>query len=210
MGAESTIQLIVGERADGESAKAVQACNDYLRMGPGRGLIELYRVYTNVDNQSQFKPPTTVYATIRQWSSKFNWPARADEYDLGWEEIKNEERRRVFEYGLALDFERVRVLHRLAETLERELYETDEKGGQGKLWLKDVKQIGSGETAERIDLRRFNSQLVSELRSTLDDIAKETGGRVNKSDVSLSGDVNMKGYVIVSPDDWDDQETEAN
>ena len=202
------IELLVGKTRPVESNKAVQACNDYLRMGPGRGLITLHQIYTAVNSQSQFKPPTTVYATLRQWSSKFDWAARAELHDATWEERKNDERRRVFNYGLSLDYERVRRLHKLADTLEQQLYEVGESGEMSNLWLPDVKQIGAGETAERIDIKRFNAALISELRSTLDDIAKETGGRVSKSDVNLSGEVGVKGYVTVSPDDWDETETD--
>lgn len=53
------------------------------------------------------------------------------------------------------------------------------------LWVADVKSIGSGEFAERVDIERFNSALVEQYRKVLEDIAKETGGRVQKQDIRI-------------------------
>ncbi len=44
-----------------------------------------------------------------------------------------------------------------------------------KIWLPDVKSIGTGPTAERVDLVQFNAPLIRELRACLDDIAAELG-----------------------------------
>jgi hypothetical protein len=53
-----------------------------------------------------------------------------------------------------------------------------------KVWLPDVKQIGGGEHAERVDIVRFNAALIEQYRGTLDDLAKETGGRKQKMEVT--------------------------
>jgi hypothetical protein len=45
----------------------------------------------------------------------------------------------------------------------------------------DVKSIGSGEFAERVDLVRFNAALLEQFRGTLDDIAQEVGQRKQNS-----------------------------
>jgi hypothetical protein len=54
----------------------------------------------------------------------------------------------------------------------------------GFLWLDDVKGVGSGEVATIVDFETFNSSEVSQYRGVLDDIAKETGGRVQRTDVT--------------------------
>lgn len=90
--------------------------------------------------------------------------------------------------GLALEYERVATLRRLAGLLEAELYQTLADGSMPALWLPDVKQVGSGENAERVDIVRFNRSLVEALRGVLDDLAKETGGRTQRHDILTNGE----------------------
>ena len=149
-----------------ESDRAVLALNDYLRLGAGRSLRKLAQKYAKT---RQSTPPTDSIETLKVWSSDYEWKQRSSQYDAELEAIRNEKRRKEFEAGLALDYERVNNLKRLANRLEDELKQY--------LWLDDVKSIGSGENATRVDLIRFNSALVEQYRATLDDIAKETGGR---------------------------------
>lgn len=89
--------------------------------------------------------------------------------------------------GLALVHERVATLRRLGGLLEAELYD-EESGELRNLWLPDAKQIGSGESAERVDLLRFNEALIRQLREVLDDIAREVGGRRPGLEISGGGD----------------------
>jgi len=160
------LELLAGERKDNESDRAVQACNDYLRLGAGRSLRKLAQKYNKV---KQTATPTDSLSTLGTWSTDYEWKQRSSLYDAELEAKRNEKRRKEFEAGLALDYERVNSLKRLANRLEDELKQY--------LWLDDVKSVGSGENAERVELIRFNSALVEQYRATLDDIAKETGGR---------------------------------
>lgn len=188
--------LLAGERKDNESDRAVQACNDYLRMGPARSLPKLQAKYTKSHKTTQ---PTESLDTIKRWSTEFDWQLRASAYDAELEAEKNEKRRQVFEQGLALDYERVTKLKRLASFLEKQIldeidaalsvnapYSPPPGFENYKVWLPDVKQIGSGEDAERVDIVRFNAALISEFRAALDDLAKETGGRRQKVDHLIS------------------------
>ena len=181
------LELLSGVRQNSESDKAVIACNDYLRMGPGRSLTKLAEKYSKTKRKLA---PTQSLASMSNWSTRYGWVERSRDYDAGWELVKNEERRKVMEYGLAQDFERVNRLMNLAEFLEAQLYELSKPdpvtGEQTyhNVWVPDVKSIGSGEFAERVDLERFNAPLMSEFRATMDDIAKEVGGRIKKSEVS--------------------------
>lgn len=203
------VDLLVGERQAKETNKAVIACNDYLRMGPGRSLAKLFDKYrVQVEGESGAElPPTKRLPTLEDWSTKFGWQARAAEYDAQQDARRTAEREREFADGLALDFERVRKLKRLADFLEKQIYElieerasalvmndagelerqavTDER--YGRVWLKDVKGIGQGENFERVEIVRFNQAILSEFRAVLDDIAKETGGRVQKQEHSGPG-----------------------
>jgi len=86
--------------------------------------------------------------------------------------------------GLALDYERAVELKRLAHFLIEQIYEQGEDGNYHNVWLPDVKQIGAGKNIERIDIERFNAAIISELRGVLDDLAKETGGRKLRQEIT--------------------------
>lgn len=62
----------------------------------------------------------------------------------------------------------------IARIVMSKLDPNDPKAKYPNVWARDVKGLAGGKT---VDIVRFNSALLSELRSTLDDIAKETGGR---------------------------------
>lgn len=170
------IELLAGTKADRETSKAIQACNDYLRMGPGRSQAKLLERYQGATEA----PPVKRLKTIKDWSRKFDWVARATEYDAGVEQFKNEERERVLKEGLALDFERIKSLSRMFDVLEEEFYKTDDDGNRPNLWLHDVKSVHEGDNFERVDIFRFNASLIAQLRGVLDDIALEVGGRKKK------------------------------
>lgn len=182
---ETGVELLSGQRQKNESDTAVIACNDWLRMGSGRSVRLLLDNYLQQSTfQRGFMPPSDSYHTLRTWSSDFNWPQRATEFDATWEARKNVEMQAVLNYGLALSHERVRKLYKLAALLEAQIYEQGLDGVFYNLWMPDVKSIGSGEFAERVDIERFNSPLLEQYRKVLEDIAKETGGRINRTDVT--------------------------
>lgn len=196
------IALLSGQRQSGETDKAVIACNDYLRLGIGRSFSILLEKYAKLHKDT---PPTASMDTLKVWSSKFEWVNRAIDYDATWEQRKTLERQAVMDYGLALDYERVNKLKSLADFLEAQLYEQGETGIYHNLWMPDVKQIGNGDNAIRVDIERFNGALVQQYREVLDDLAQEVGGRKKLVDVTSEGKA-IKGYAIVSPDDWDKAE----
>lgn len=194
------LEPLSGQRQNKESDAAVTACNDWLRMGSGRSIPALLAQYQEQSGFIRnFKPPSTSYKTLETWSSNFKWPDRAREYDATWEQRKNAEREAVIGYGLALDFERIRELYRLAAFLKAQIYETNDDGIFHNIWVPDVKSIGSGEFAERVDIERFNGPLVEQYRKVLEDIAKEVGARVLKQDIS--GGLKLEWVDALSDDD---------
>ena len=66
-------------------------------------------------------------------------------------------------------------------------------------WLEDKKGVGSGAVAEIYDFLRFNKAEIDAYRDVLDDIAKELGGRVVKSELSWQ---DGKPLVIEFVNDW--------
>lgn len=184
------VELLAGERQARESKRAIWACNDYLRLGPGRSLQKLQQLYIE---PSSTKPPSKHLRTLAEWSRQYGWQARAASYDAEIERRRKEQdaaleaerearRRQIMESGLALDFERVERLKRLEGLLIQELGEIDEQGNlvalkEDSVWAPDVKQIGSGKFAQQVDIVRFNRAIFETIRGLLDDLAKETGGR---------------------------------
>lgn len=201
------LEPLSGVRQSTETDNAVVACNDWLRIGSGRSLPKLLEQYREKSNFVKgFEAPSTSHTTLATWSSRFDWPARAREYDASWEQRKNAERESVISYGLALDYERLRKLYRLAEFLEGQIYERSSPDpitgveSYYNIWVRDVKSIGGGEYAERVDIERFNAPLLEQYRKVLEDIAKETGGRVQKQDITSAGE---KLEVIIRYTDAD-------
>lgn len=178
------VELLAGERQKSETSRAIQACNDWLRMGPGRSLAALHEKYSAMQENAA---PTQSRDTLNAWSSRFGWSERATTFDANWERIKDEERRAELGHGLALEYERVRKLKELAEFLWGQIDEQDAKGVHYNVWVPDVKVVGHGDSAEVVDIERFNAALIREYRETLADIAAEVGGRVKKADLTSDG-----------------------
>lgn len=173
------ITLLVGERQAGESKKAVLACNDFLRMGAGRTLAELHRKYSDTQ---QGTAPTRSQNTLEGWSSRFKWADRAVAYDAAREAQKNAEEREALRTGLAQAHERVNKLKDLADFLEGQIHETDPGNPHlySNVWVLDVKVVDRAPEY----IYRFNAPLIAQYRGVLDDLAKETGGRVQKNELS--------------------------
>jgi hypothetical protein len=140
---------------------------------------------------AKFDPPFSI-------SKQLNVYYR-DSYAEDIARISAELDRKVFNEGLSLARTRIDRLEKLARILEDDLYE------KKLVWLEQVKGIGSGEQYERIDFEEFNAAEIKALQSIYDDIAKETGGRIHRLDVSGKG-LEVKAYVTLSPDDWDESE----
>ena len=174
------LQPLKGQRQNSESDNAIIACNDYLRLGIGRTIPLLLEKYEFTPESTS---PTKSLHTLYKWHNDHDWKSRAALYDTDYENIKNAERLAAMEYGIALDYERVNKLKRLAAMLEAQIYERGEGDVLHNIWVQDVKQIGYKENAERVEIERFNAPLISEYRAVLDDLAKETGGRKQKTEI---------------------------
>jgi len=170
-------------------------------MGEGRSLERLLQRYRTGTKAA----PATDLTRLKLWSRTFGWQARlqeiADRAAAEAETALAARRREAWETGLAQSFERVEALKRLADQL------LDEVEHQGRLWVRDVKSIGSGENAERVDIERFNAAEVEQLRGLLDDIAKEKGERVKKLEHAGPGGLPPVFTLRLSNDDGDGDST---
>ncbi len=104
------LTLLAGEAQSSESSAAIRACNDYLRMGPGRSVRGLGAQYRKT---AQNLAPTQSYPTLRAWSEKFEWKKRAKQFDISEDQLHSAMRAQVLKEGLALNFKRVDALNRI-------------------------------------------------------------------------------------------------
>jgi len=84
--------------------------------------------------------------------------------------------------GLAKASVRVGKLSQIASRIEEDLFDKD------KFWLLQIKGVGSGELAEIVEYYDFNRGEIETYRGVLDDIAKETGGRIQRNDITSAGE----------------------
>ena len=176
------VDLLAGERKPRETPKAIRGCNDYMRLEAGRSLSILHTKYTDGSLGKHQEPPTKSLDTLKGWSLKFGWVERANLYDLAMEARRKEIIDEKMYEGLGHDAVRVEELKQLFEMLKAQMLDEDEDGNQHNLWLPDVKGVGSGFNFEKIDVVRYNSAIIKDMLAVLDDSAKETGGRVRKSE----------------------------
>ena len=160
-----------------ETPRAAQAWADYLALGPDRSLEKLLESY-----RSRPSAPTGQVSMLKRWSAAFGWQARLQEIAARQAEEAQEREaariREIMETGYGRPHERVQLLKRLLDLC------VEDVTTRGKRWVQDVKSIGSGEFAERVDLERFNASEFDQIRGLLDDIAKEKGERVKRTEVT--------------------------
>ena len=72
------------------------------------------------------------------------------------------------------------------------------------IWLEDFKMVGRGRDSKLVKVFRFNSPLIDQYRRVMEDIAKETGGRVNKQEVTGAGGSPL-GVGVFSSDEIRDR-----
>jgi len=122
---------------------------------------------------ASFDPP---FSVSRQ---QVDYYRKARKIDI--DAIKSIDEKNALVSGYALKEHRVFKLSILAALMEKDLF-------GGFIWTDQVKGVGSGDIAEIVDYEEFNAAEITQYRGVLDDIAKETGGRVQKQDVTSGGE----------------------
>ncbi len=160
-----------------ESPKAIAAFHEYCLLGPARSLAKLANV------SERFGMTTVTVRHLEQWSSAHQWVERASAYDAHLQKEREDlaavERARVLTTGFAQQHKRIEALNALAKKL------LAQAANDERLWLPDVKSVGTGPNAKRVDLVQFNEGLIREIRGCFDDLAKEMGERVKKQELSV-------------------------
>ena len=122
----------------------------------------------------EFKPP---FSISKQQADYYRKTRKVD-----IDALKREGEGIALSTGLAISGERVKLLKRIATRLESDLFKED------LFWTLEVKGVGAGAAAEVVEYEEFNIAEVTALRGVLDDIAKETGGRIRLTDVTSKGE----------------------
>lgn len=157
-----------------ETTRSAAAFSNYCALGPARSLAKLADSYGK---------NTAYIRQLEKWSSDYKWVERAKQWDAEQARARDEiiaaERAKVLVTGYALMHKRVERL----DTLVKKLIEMVDD--EDKVWVPDVKSIGTGPTAERVDLVQFNDALFREIRAHFADIASELGERVKKNETTI-------------------------
>jgi hypothetical protein len=174
------------KRQPGESLRWYQRFGKFRLMTLPRSIAAVYQEEKKGGNPSDV-PPGSWYEAAKQWQ----WEERAATYDEHVRQIAETKHeayiKSILDQGYALMHERVRALNTLALKLEEEMAE------RNNIWLPDVKAIGTGESAERVDIVHFNDALIEQYRRTLADLAAELGQRVKVTKQELSGSLDISG-----------------
>lgn len=161
----------------------------YRLMEPVRSIVAVFQQEeTKKNREKPRKKPTGDWYEI---AKKWKWEERVAAWDAYVdEEVEKRivaERKKVLRSHYALMHKRVELLDRKVQQLAEI---TDD---EGKVWLPDVKSVGSGPSARRVDLVQFNDAAFRELREYLDDIAAEMGERVKTTKQEVSGSLDIEG-----------------
>lgn len=154
-----------------ETEAAKRAYADYVSLGPERTVAKLWRLYEPDLDHS----PTRKLDTLYTWSKKFKWDKRilaiAEDMAKEAEDKERAYRRSILDSGYSLAHERVKILKELADKIQEQL------------------------CVPGLTLKK-QSSLLRDLRSVLEDIAKEQGHR--KQTIEHSGDQSAPVFIVHS------------
>lgn len=182
------------EKMDGEPNRWFQRFEIFRLMGPGRTVEGLWK---KVNPDSNTDASSTYSARCRQWQ----WWMRAEAWDAYLVEQAEATIRAKWEAEIMQNFE---VLGRLSQMGRANIYDYLILSANGELiglqhdalekhgYL--VKKISTLDG--RISIELYDAQ------AALVQLGKALG--IFREEIKLSGDVAVKGYVSVSPDDWDE------
>ncbi len=170
----------------------------FMRLGSKRSVNTVYakeqKTTKNNEKQRELNAPGEWYDIEKEWK----WKERArdhDEYERVEEDrIIAEEREKVLRSGYALMHKRIQTLDRLSRKLEQ--MEKDDS----KIWIPETRTTILGEDKSVVvEKVTFNHQLYALIDKYFDSIAKETGERVKKKDITIT-EIPPSVYLGFDPD----------
>jgi hypothetical protein len=179
-GAMNDVQqsLSISARMEGEPLLWYRRFMRFCLMFPRRSVAAIYSEEhpeeTTKDDKRRQNAPGSWYAMAKRWQ----WEERAEAYDAAQFAEEEKIRARVFHSGFALQHNRILALQKQLEDLIAMTTEQD------KVWVPDVKAIGNGPDAERVDLVQFNAPLFTLIDKFTASIAAEMGERIKKTELT--------------------------
>jgi hypothetical protein len=166
---------------EGESSLWYGRFRAYLLMGFKRSVNAVFHLEAE---ETRDYPSTGVQGHWYEYAKKYRWEERALAYDTHWIEEQDkliaQEREIVLRTGFALQHKRIEALDKIANILIEMTEDED------KVWLPDVKSVGFGPTAERVDIVNFNAPLFTLIEKYQASIAAEMGERVKRKDITVT------------------------
>jgi hypothetical protein len=166
------------ERIENEPQIWYRRFERFLLMFPKRSIAAVFQEEETERNREKprIKPTGDWYEMAEKWQ----WEERTQAWDDAQFAEDEKVAARVRRSGFALQYKRILALQDLVDGL------ITETKNQERVWLPDVKAIGNGPDAERVDLVQFNDALFKEIREYITDIADEMGDRVKKKEIAVT------------------------
>lgn len=200
---------VVHVRKVGETPASKQAFIDFLAMGHNRSMPKLIKAYRDPEKYNQNmgyddSPPTRQLKQLKTWSVAHYWQKKLNQVqDDQIEVILKEQRRSLAELamsGFANPVERIKALDELARNLLEKLRDAE-------LLTVVTKQVGSGKNTRSVEEAKIDTPAIREFRGLLEDLAKETGGRVRIGKLSheYPDGVPQQNQIFILPAVDDDE-----
>jgi len=147
-----------------ESAQALRAYTDYQAQTPPRSLDRLAQTYQSAPEP---RPPTTRIATLKEWSSSFNWQERVRAHDeaIAAEAAARDKAARLAELDKRRQ-DRIKVaaavrgkaIAALSYMKPKILAERPDRVTRMFMYSDQTERLDMGEATERIDVTRLTDQ----------------------------------------------------
>lgn len=170
------------ERIKRETVRAHKAFIDYALTGSRRSLRLLLERYRREDSQwtknptKYTQPPTTRWTTIANWSKRYQWVERAKAFDLVQRERE------------LIDYEQ-----------ERDAWRKKRRRLIDASFVKTNNAL-IGTEMEGVTFHT----LINALRTLNKEVRMEF--EIPENELDILAEATQKGYSVVSPDDWDDED----
>lgn len=149
------------ERQPGEPQRWWMRFHDFMMLGPTRSLIATMRLNKKRSGARGY------------WSNKaiqWDWRRRAELYDQHMAEVEEQMRFDTMHAGLALDWQRVQTLRKIAD-------------GEAEILLETQAEVRRDKMGVNESLTKRYTAMAGSLAKNLEAIAQETGGRVKRVSV---------------------------
>lgn len=166
---------------EGESSLWYGRFRAYLLMGFKRSVSAVFQLEAEEIRGNQ---STETYGYWYEYAKKYSWEERAQAYDAHWieeqDKLIEQEREIVLRTGFAVQHRRIQSLDSIVNKL------IDMLEDNNNIWMPDVKAIGNGPNAERVDLLSFNAPIFTLIEKYHASIAAEMGERVKRKDITVT------------------------